>query len=183
MAPLSLTQPLTVLARARARAGDERWREPLERAAVLAEGGPELQRLSFGFHDRIHSGDLITRGMLDLEGTRIFIQQGMLQAGSLLLLLSFSVYMMVRTDLAMAAIGNFDVKSYEKNGIRFVDAIDPALPADTYARVAKSFAREPEILKFLSGYFGPYPFRAAGGSVASIRRKAASAWPTTWSIL
>jgi aminopeptidase N len=69
------------------------------------------------------------------------------------------------TYLAMAAIGKFDVKSYEKNGIRFVDAIDPAIPADTYARIAKSFAREPEILKFLSGYFGPYPFRAAGGIV------------------
>jgi aminopeptidase N len=69
------------------------------------------------------------------------------------------------TYLAMAAIGRFDVKSYSRNGIRFLDAIDPALPAATYARVAKSFAREPEILTFLSGYFGPYPFRAAGGIV------------------
>lgn len=65
----------------------------------------QLQRLSFGFHDRIHSGDLITRGMLDLEGARMFIQQGMLQGASLVLLLSFSVTMMVRTDLTMAAIG------------------------------------------------------------------------------
>jgi aminopeptidase N len=69
------------------------------------------------------------------------------------------------TYLAMAAIGKFDVRSYRRNGIRFVDAIDPALPPQTYARVAKSFAREPEILRFLSGYFGPYPFRAAGGIV------------------
>jgi aminopeptidase N len=69
------------------------------------------------------------------------------------------------TYLAMAAIGKFDVTSYRRNGIRFVDAIDPALDPATYARVAKSFAREPEILKFLSGYFGPYPFRAAGGIV------------------
>jgi aminopeptidase N len=69
------------------------------------------------------------------------------------------------TYLAMAAIGKFDVKSYQKNGIRFLDAIDPALPPEIYARVAKSFAREPEILRFLSGYFGPYPFRAAGGIV------------------
>jgi aminopeptidase N len=69
------------------------------------------------------------------------------------------------TYLAMAAIGKYDVTSYQRDGIRFVDAIDPALPAATYARVAKSFAREPEILRFLSGYFGPYPFRAAGGIV------------------
>ncbi|WP_030436787.1 M1 family metallopeptidase [Actinoplanes subtropicus] len=69
------------------------------------------------------------------------------------------------TYLAMAAIGKYDVTAYRKNGIQFLDAIDPAIPADTYARIAKSFAREPEILRFLSGYFGPYPFRAAGGVV------------------
>jgi aminopeptidase N len=69
------------------------------------------------------------------------------------------------TYLAMAAIGTFDVKSYTKDGIRFLDAIDPAIPTATYDRIAKSFAREPEILRFLSGYFGPYPFRAAGGVV------------------
>jgi aminopeptidase N len=69
------------------------------------------------------------------------------------------------TYLAMAAIGRFDVTSYRKNGIRFLDAIDPALPRETYDRVAKSFAREPAILRFLSGYFGAYPFRAAGGIV------------------
>src|SRR5690349_12465086 len=69
------------------------------------------------------------------------------------------------TYLAMAAIGRFDVTSYRRNGITFVDAIDPALPPETYARAAKSFAREPEFLRFLSGYFGPYPFGAAGGVV------------------
>ena len=69
------------------------------------------------------------------------------------------------TYLAMAAIGKYDVTSYRKNGIQFLDAIDPAIPAATYARIAKSFAREPEILQFLSGYFGPYPFHAAGGIV------------------
>ena len=46
-----------------------------------------LQRLPFGFHDAIHSGDLITRGMLDLEGARSFVQQGMLQFVALFLLL------------------------------------------------------------------------------------------------
>jgi ATP-binding cassette subfamily B protein len=65
----------------------------------------QLQRLSFGFHDRVHSGDLITRGMLDLEGTRAFIQGSMLPGLSLTLLVSFSAYMMVTTDPVMAAIG------------------------------------------------------------------------------
>ncbi|WP_328473342.1 M1 family metallopeptidase [Actinoplanes sp. NBC_00393] len=69
------------------------------------------------------------------------------------------------TYLAMAAIGDFDVTSYRRNGITFLDAIDPALSAERYARAAKSFARQPEIIQFLSGYFGPYPMRAAGGVV------------------
>ncbi|WP_332773106.1 ABC transporter ATP-binding protein [Phenylobacterium sp.] len=65
----------------------------------------QLQRLSFGFHDRIHSGDLITRGMLDLEGARVFIQGGMMQALTLALLLGFASYMMLSTDLVMGLIG------------------------------------------------------------------------------
>lgn len=65
----------------------------------------QLQRLSFGFHDRIHSGDLITRGMLDLEGTRMFIQNGMMQFLTLFLMLSVAVTMMVAADPVMAALG------------------------------------------------------------------------------
>jgi ATP-binding cassette, subfamily B, multidrug efflux pump len=65
----------------------------------------QLQRLSFGFHDKIHSGDLITRGMLDLEGARVFIQGGVMQFVSLALLLSFASYMMLSTDLMMGLIG------------------------------------------------------------------------------
>jgi len=65
----------------------------------------QLQRLSFGFHDKVHSGDLITRGMLDLEGSRAFIQGAMQPALSLGLLLGFAAYMMVTTDPVMALIG------------------------------------------------------------------------------
>ena len=65
----------------------------------------QLQRLSFGFHDKIHSGDLITRGMLDLEGARAFIQGAMVPALSLVLQLGFSAYMMIAIDPTMAAIG------------------------------------------------------------------------------
>ena len=44
-APISLIIPLTVLARARARAGQGDWREPLDRAGALADGTGEPQRL------------------------------------------------------------------------------------------------------------------------------------------
>jgi len=65
----------------------------------------QLQRLSFGFHDKIHSGDLITRGMLDMEGARAFIQGALVPALSLVLLIGFSAYLMISADPIMAAIG------------------------------------------------------------------------------
>lgn len=65
----------------------------------------QLQRLSFGFHDRIHSSDLITRGMLDLEGARVFIQGGLMPVLSLAMLLGFASWMMLSTDLAMGLVG------------------------------------------------------------------------------
>ncbi len=65
----------------------------------------QLQRLSFSFHDKIHSGDLITRGMLDLEGARAFIQNGMMTALTLVLLLGVAAWRMFAADALMAAIG------------------------------------------------------------------------------
>jgi ATP-binding cassette subfamily B protein len=65
----------------------------------------KLQKLSFGFHDRIHSGDLITRGMLDLEGARAFIQNGMMTALTIVLLLTVAAWRMFATDPRMAVIG------------------------------------------------------------------------------
>ena len=65
----------------------------------------QLQRLSFGFHDKIHSGDLITRGMLDLEGARSFIQNGLLVALTMILLLGIAAGMMIAADPVMAVLG------------------------------------------------------------------------------
>jgi len=65
----------------------------------------QLQRLPFGFHDKIHSGDLITRGMIDLEGARMFIQNGMLQAVTLVLLLFGASALMIAEDWKMAMLG------------------------------------------------------------------------------
>jgi ATP-binding cassette subfamily B protein len=64
----------------------------------------QLQRLSFGFHDKIHSGDLITRGMIDLEGTRMFIQNGMMMTLTLVLLLVVATYLMFAADPVLAAL-------------------------------------------------------------------------------
>ncbi|MBT2188234.1 ABC transporter ATP-binding protein [Sphingobium nicotianae] len=64
----------------------------------------KLQELSFEFHDRIHSGDLITRGMLDLEGARQFIDQGMLRVLMLTLMITASIVMLLTTDFYMGLL-------------------------------------------------------------------------------
>jgi len=64
----------------------------------------KLQRLSFGFHDKVHSGDLITRGMLDMEGARSFIPNGMITCLTVVLLLAVAAGLMVTTDPVMTVI-------------------------------------------------------------------------------
>ena len=79
--------------------------------------------------------------------------------------------------LATATIGQFDLRSYRTaQGLRMYDAVDPDLydePVDpqdpaspTFGEIADgSLARQGEILSFLSGQFGPYPFSTGGGIV------------------
>jgi ATP-binding cassette subfamily B protein len=64
----------------------------------------KLQRLSFDFHDRIHSGDLITRGMLDLEGVRGFIENALQACLSLLLLVVIGTTMLMVQNPLMALL-------------------------------------------------------------------------------
>jgi aminopeptidase N len=87
--------------------------------------------------------------------------------------------------LAVLAIGEFDVRAYEVAGIAYWDALDPDLftplaspvpvepvpgePVPDLPNLGEtaqaSLARQPEIIDFLSGVFGPYPFASAGGIV------------------
>ncbi|MCG2842436.1 ABC transporter ATP-binding protein/permease [Sandaracinobacter sp. RS1-74] len=64
----------------------------------------KLQRLEYSFHDRIHSGDLITRGMLDLEGVRGFLEVGVQRIVQLALLLGVGGWLMLRRDTVLALL-------------------------------------------------------------------------------
>ncbi len=64
----------------------------------------KMQRLGYDFHDRVHSGDLITRGMLDLEGVRAFVETGLQRIASLAFLLLLGASLMVRADALLAAL-------------------------------------------------------------------------------
>jgi len=64
----------------------------------------KLQQLGFDFHDRIHSGELITRGMLDLEGVRGFIEMGMQRIIAMLLLVVIGGAALATQDPVMALV-------------------------------------------------------------------------------
>jgi ATP-binding cassette, subfamily B, multidrug efflux pump len=67
----------------------------------------KLQQLPFAFHDVTHSGDLIARGMLDLEGVRAFLESALLRVITLVLLVGVGSWRLVGTDpsLALLALG------------------------------------------------------------------------------
>lgn len=64
----------------------------------------KIQQLSFSQHDRIHTGDLMTRGMLDIEGVRMFVRMGLLQPFYLAVLIGFGAYQLISNDLEMALV-------------------------------------------------------------------------------
>ena len=64
----------------------------------------QLQRLSFSYHDRIHSGDLLTRGMLDIEGIRRFIDFGILRMILLAVLVGGGAYLYMGSDLMLGLL-------------------------------------------------------------------------------
>ena len=61
----------------------------------------KIQTLSFGFHDRVHSGDLITTGMLDVEGVRTFFSTGLVRVVLLTILIGIGGYLLLSTDAVL----------------------------------------------------------------------------------
>jgi ATP-binding cassette subfamily B protein len=64
----------------------------------------KLQRMSFAYHDRVHSGDLMTRGMLDIEGVRRFVDGAMLRTIVLVILLTYGGYRMMSIDMVLGLL-------------------------------------------------------------------------------
>lgn len=61
----------------------------------------KLQQLSFSFHDRAHTGDLITLGILDVDGVRMFFSTGFVRLVLLTVLIGVGAYLLISTDLAL----------------------------------------------------------------------------------
>ena len=64
----------------------------------------KLQHLSFAFHDREHTGNLMSKSTVDVEMTRMFVSMGLIRAGQIVLFTAGSATMMLLTDLPLALI-------------------------------------------------------------------------------
>ncbi|HWR48608.1 MAG TPA: M1 family metallopeptidase [Pseudonocardiaceae bacterium] len=69
------------------------------------------------------------------------------------------------TYLAFVAIGNYDIVRQDTRFGLYLAAYDRGLDPQVANAARASVERTPEILEFLSGIFGPYPFRQLGGVV------------------
>ncbi|MBX4906732.1 MULTISPECIES: ABC transporter ATP-binding protein [Rhizobium] len=64
----------------------------------------KIQRLSFSFHDTVHSGDLITVGLLDLEGVRMYFSTALVRMVLLSILIGIGAYMLLSTDVVLGLL-------------------------------------------------------------------------------
>ncbi len=64
----------------------------------------KIQRLPYTFHDRTHSGDLITVGMLDLEGVRMYFSTALVRTILLALLIGLGAFLLLSTDIVLGLL-------------------------------------------------------------------------------
>ena len=64
----------------------------------------KIQSLPFSFHDRTHSGDLITVGMLDLEGVRMFFSTALVRTVLLGLLIGLGATLLLSTNFTLGLL-------------------------------------------------------------------------------
>lgn len=63
-----------------------------------------IQKLDLTFHDRSHTGDLITRGMLDLWGVQHFPSTGLVRTLMLLVLVIGGIILLMSTNIVLGLI-------------------------------------------------------------------------------
>ena len=126
----------------------------------------KYQRLSFGFHDKAHTGDLMSRATSDVDGVQRFIAQGLLDLANIIVLLVGSVAIMLATDVRLTLLTLLPIPLLIFVTVRFglnqrvlskrvqdqMGKLSTTLQENlTGARVVKAFSREKyEIEKFSS---------------------------------
>ena len=64
----------------------------------------KLQALSLSWHDRVHSGDLMTRGILDIEGVRMWVDTGILRMILLTMLIGGGAIILLQIDVVLGLV-------------------------------------------------------------------------------
>jgi ABC-type multidrug transport system fused ATPase/permease subunit len=64
----------------------------------------KLQRLSYAYHDKQQTGQLMSRATQDVEATRMFIQMGALRLLDMFLRIGFAAFFMFTTDWKLAIL-------------------------------------------------------------------------------
>ncbi|MHB0876119.1 MAG: ABC transporter ATP-binding protein [Anaerolineae bacterium] len=123
-----------------------------------------LQRLSFSFHDRTETGQLMSRCTSDVNSVLHFSGWAIMQAANSILLTSVALVILFSTDWRLAAVAMLPMPIVAYNAVRFRRNIRPLFRAiqQQYAimttvmqenllgaQVVRAFAREPyETAKF-----------------------------------
>ena len=63
-----------------------------------------VQRLSFAFHDRLHTGNLMSRATSDVENIRMFINMGLMRTPYFLALFVIVAIILLRLDLTLGLV-------------------------------------------------------------------------------
>lgn len=64
----------------------------------------QLQRLSLSWHNRVHTGDLMTRGILDIEGVRLWTDTGILRMFFLSILIGGGAFILINQDPVLGLV-------------------------------------------------------------------------------
>ncbi|MDG2481986.1 MAG: ABC transporter ATP-binding protein [Alphaproteobacteria bacterium] len=64
----------------------------------------QIQRLSLSWHDKVHSGDLMTRGILDIEGVRLWVDTGILRFILLSVLITGGAITLLQIDVVLGLL-------------------------------------------------------------------------------
>lgn len=126
-----------------------------------------LQALSFTFHDRTQTGDIMSRVTADISETERFVGFGLLELSNSVLLLVGVIIAMLLEEASLALIGLLPIPILVAATIRFGNTVRPRFKeiqeqmgelsnvmqeSLTGIRVVKAFAREPhELQKFDEG--------------------------------
>ena len=152
----------------------------------------QLQRLSFAYHDRAQTGQLITRVTSDVDQVRDFLGGGLVQVVSAAAMLSGAVILLLRMNVTLALLSFTVIPATAAVLALFVRRLGPMFKVNQQklaalntvlqenvagARVVRAFAREPfETARYDTAN------RELLGQGLKVRRTVANAFPLMFSI-